>query len=50
MKFNYIAAKLSRKGEKIYAYRIWVQKPEGKDHSEDVVADGRIILKLILNK
>jgi len=50
VKFNYIAAKLSRKVEKIYAYRIWVQKPEGKDHSEDVVADGRIILKLILNK
>ena len=49
VKFNYIAAKLARKGKKIYAYRIWVQKHERKDHSEELGLDGRIILKLILN-
>jgi hypothetical protein len=50
LKFNYIATKLARKGKKIYAYRIWVQKPEGKNHLEDIGFGGRIILKLILNK
>ena len=50
MKFNCVAAKLARKGKKIYTYRIWVRKPEGKDHLEDIGIDGRIILKLILNK
>lgn len=49
VKFNYIAAKLARKGKNIYAYGIWFQKPEGY-HSEDVGVDGTIILKLILNK
>jgi hypothetical protein len=27
------------------AYKVLVGKPEGKNHSEDVVIDGRIILE-----
>jgi hypothetical protein len=50
VKFHYIAAKLARKGKNIYAYRILAQKPEGKDHLEDVGVDERIMLKFILNK
>jgi hypothetical protein len=32
------------------AYKIVVGKPEGKDHSEDLGVDGRIILEWILGK
>jgi hypothetical protein len=32
------------------AYKITVRKPEGRDHSEDLGINGRIILKFILGK
>jgi hypothetical protein len=31
-------------------YQMLVGKPEGRDHSEDLGVDGRIILKFILGK
>ena len=31
-------------------YRVLVGKPEGKNHSEDPVVDGRIILRWIFRK
>jgi hypothetical protein len=37
-------------GEMTSACRILVGKPEGRDHSEDLKLDGRIILKCILDK
>jgi hypothetical protein len=33
-----------------YAYYIWVGKPKGKNHLEDVGVNGRIILKWIHKK
>jgi len=33
-----------------YAYNIWVGKPKGKNHLEDVGVSGRIILKWIHKK
>jgi len=30
------------------AYKILVGKPEGKDHSQDLDADGKTIIELIL--
>jgi hypothetical protein len=30
--------------------KILVGKPEGKDHSEDVVIDGKVVLEWILEK
>jgi hypothetical protein len=32
------------------AYKGFVGKPEGKDHLEDLVLDGRIIVKCTLEK
>jgi hypothetical protein len=32
------------------AYKILIGKPEGKNHSEDLGIDGRMILELILGK
>jgi hypothetical protein len=32
------------------AYKILVGKPEGRNYSEDLVVDGRIILEWILEK
>jgi hypothetical protein len=37
-------------GEMRNAYRILVRKPEGKNHSEDLGTDGKIILEWILGK
>jgi hypothetical protein len=37
-------------GERRGVYRILVGKPEGKDHWEDPVVDGRIILRWIFRK
>jgi len=31
-------------------YNILVRKPEGRDHSEDLDIDGKMILKCILRK
>ena len=44
------AGHVARLGERRGAYRILVGKPEGKNHLEDPVVDGRIILKLIFRK
>jgi hypothetical protein len=35
-------------GERRGVYRVLVGKPEGKNHLEDTVVDGRIILRWIL--
>jgi hypothetical protein len=35
-------------GEKLY--RVFVGKPKGRDHLEDLGVGGRIVLKWILNK
>jgi hypothetical protein len=32
------------------AYRIWIRKPGGKKHSEDLGINGSIILKFMLKK
>jgi hypothetical protein len=37
-------------GEMRNWYKILVGKPAGKDHSEDLSVDGRIILELIFGK
>jgi len=31
-------------GKRKAAYRVWMERPEGNNHSEDLVADGSIIL------
>jgi hypothetical protein len=36
--------------EKRNAYRVFVRKPKGKSHYEDLDVDGRIKLKFILEK
>jgi hypothetical protein len=41
---------VARVGEMRYAYCILVGKPEGKNHSEDLDVDGRILLDRILEK
>jgi hypothetical protein len=37
-------------GERRVAYRVMVGKPAGKNHLEDLVLDGRIILRWIFRK
>jgi len=37
-------------GEKRGAYRVWVEKTEGKKHLEDLGINGRIIFRWILRK
>jgi hypothetical protein len=37
-------------GDRRVAYRVLVRKPEGKKHLGRPRRDGRIVLKLILNK
>jgi hypothetical protein len=32
------------------AYKMFVRKPAGRDHAEDLVIDGKILLKWILGK
>jgi len=45
-----MAAHVERSGQNTNAYRIMVGKRQGQTSVEDVRADGRIILKLILRK
>jgi hypothetical protein len=42
------AEHVARMGEMRSAYEVLVRRPEGKNHSEDLSADGRIILKWFL--
>jgi hypothetical protein len=42
------AGHVARMGERRNVYRVLVGKPEGKDHSEDQVVDGRLGSKCIL--
>jgi len=44
------AVHLACMGERKFAYRILIGKPEEKSHSEDPGVDGRIILRWILRK
>jgi hypothetical protein len=44
------ASLVARMGEMINAYSILVGKPEGKNHSEKLGVDGRIILEWMLGK
>ena len=37
-------------GKRTGVYRVLVGKPEGKNHLEDLVVDGRIILRWIFRK
>jgi len=37
-------------GERRYVHRVWVGKPEGKNHLKDPGLDGSIILRWILRK
>jgi hypothetical protein len=39
---------VARMGEGRGVYRVLVGRPEGRDHWEDLVLDGRIILRWIL--
>jgi hypothetical protein len=39
-----LAGHVACMGEMRNAYRIFISKPEGSDHSEDLSIDGRIIL------
>jgi hypothetical protein len=44
------AGNVTRVGDIIGTYRIWVGKPEGKNHLEDPDVDGMIILRWIFRK
>jgi hypothetical protein len=41
---------VERIGERRCAYRVLVGKPERRNHLEDLVVDGRIVLKWISKK
>jgi hypothetical protein len=41
---------VTRLGEIINAYKIFVGKPEGRDHAENIGVDGMIISERILRK
>jgi len=41
---------VARMGDRRGAYRVFVGRPEGKYHLENLGTDGRIILKWILKK
>jgi len=40
----------ARMGDMSSAYKIFVGKPEGRVHSEDLCVDGRVILEWALGK
>jgi hypothetical protein len=44
------AGNVARIGEIRNAYKIWSENLKGRDHSEDLGVDGRIILERILRK
>jgi hypothetical protein len=44
------AERVARMGEMRNAYKLWSQKPDGRDHSEDRSIDGSVILYLVLGK
>jgi hypothetical protein len=44
------AGHVARMGEMRNAYKILIGKPEGKNHSEELGVDGKIILEWFLRK
>ena len=44
------AGHVARMGDRKGAYRVWVERSEGKNNSEVLGVDGRIMLKLIFKK
>jgi hypothetical protein len=41
---------VARMGNMRNAYKIWLKSLKGRDHSEDLGVDGKVILELILGK
>jgi len=41
---------VARMGEMRNAYKIWSEKLKGRDHSEDLAVDRRLILQCVLEK
>jgi hypothetical protein len=50
IKKNEMGRACSTYGKRKGAYRVWQERPEGKNHLQDPDVDGRIILKRIFEK